>query len=193
MSPADEKQRFPGNKATSHNGTLSSAGYRNRSRSLVGDVPGSFVPDFACELVDHQLSRNRYMHLMFCRLSKRTEREMSENIGSALERAYRLFGDREAVIDGGLRWSYRELRHRVAAFDASLDTLGLATGDVVAVLALNFGRAPGQLAGDPEVGQSAQRSERASGACGARVHRQRFRSPGAGRRRRVPRARPQAR
>jgi non-ribosomal peptide synthetase component E (peptide arylation enzyme) len=39
---------------------------------------------------------------------------MSENIGAALERAYRLFGDREAVIDGGVRWSYRELRHRVA-------------------------------------------------------------------------------
>ena len=62
---------------------------------------------------------------------------MSENIGSALERAYRLFGDREAVVDGGLRWSYRELRDRVAACDASLDALGLAAGDVVAVLALN--------------------------------------------------------
>ncbi len=62
---------------------------------------------------------------------------MSENIGAALERSDRLFGDREAVVDGGLRWSYRELRHRVAAFDASLDALGLAAGDVVAVLALN--------------------------------------------------------
>ena len=40
---------------------------------------------------------------------------MSENIAAALERSDRLFGDREAVVDGGLRWSYRELRRRVAA------------------------------------------------------------------------------
>jgi long-chain acyl-CoA synthetase len=62
---------------------------------------------------------------------------MSENIGAALERAAVLFPDREAVVDGETRWSYRELHRRVAGFDAALDHLGLAAGDVVAVLGLN--------------------------------------------------------
>jgi long-chain acyl-CoA synthetase len=62
---------------------------------------------------------------------------MSENVGAALERAGKLFAEREAVVDGRLRWSYRVLRRRVAAFDAALDGLGLARGDVVAVLGLN--------------------------------------------------------
>jgi acyl-CoA synthetase (AMP-forming)/AMP-acid ligase II len=31
-------------------------------------------------------------------------------------------------------WTYGELRRKVAAFDAGLDELGLAPGDVVAVL-----------------------------------------------------------
>ncbi len=74
---------------------------------------------------------------MLCRCRGGRSGRISENIGAALERSDRLFGDREAVVDGGLRLSYRELRHRVAAFDASLDALGLAAGDVVAVLALN--------------------------------------------------------
>jgi long-chain acyl-CoA synthetase len=62
---------------------------------------------------------------------------MTENVGAALERAGRLYADREAIVDGELRWSYGELRRHVAAFDAALDGLGLAPGDVVAVLALN--------------------------------------------------------
>ncbi len=62
---------------------------------------------------------------------------MSENVGDALERARTLFGEREAVVDGDLRWSYAELYRRVAALDAALDRLGLGPGDVVAVLALN--------------------------------------------------------
>jgi long-chain acyl-CoA synthetase len=62
---------------------------------------------------------------------------MSENLGAALERASRLFGEREALVDGDLRWSYAELSRRVAGFDAGLGGLGLAHGDVVGVLALN--------------------------------------------------------
>src|SRR4051812_4160536 len=62
---------------------------------------------------------------------------MSENLGAALERAARHHGGHEAVSDGDTRWTYAELDARVAAFDASLDDLGLEQGDVVAVLALN--------------------------------------------------------
>jgi long-chain acyl-CoA synthetase len=62
---------------------------------------------------------------------------VSENVGAALERAARLFGDREAVVDGELRWSYAELRARVAGFDAALEGLGLRQGEVVGVLGLN--------------------------------------------------------
>jgi long-chain acyl-CoA synthetase len=62
---------------------------------------------------------------------------MSETVGAPLERAARLYPEREAVVDGELRWSYGELRRRVAAFDSALDGLGLATGDVVGVLGLN--------------------------------------------------------
>jgi long-chain acyl-CoA synthetase len=62
---------------------------------------------------------------------------MSDNLGAALERAAALFGDRDAVVDGTVRWDYRDLRRRVASFDAGLDALGLRHGDVVGVLALN--------------------------------------------------------
>jgi long-chain acyl-CoA synthetase len=62
---------------------------------------------------------------------------MSENLGAALERAGRQVADREAVVDGETRWTYGELHRRVAGFDAALDELGLAAGDVVGVLGLN--------------------------------------------------------
>jgi long-chain acyl-CoA synthetase len=62
---------------------------------------------------------------------------MSENVGAALERAARLLADREAVVDGETRWSYGELHRQVAGFDAALDRIGLAAGDVVGVLAMN--------------------------------------------------------
>jgi acyl-CoA synthetase (AMP-forming)/AMP-acid ligase II len=62
---------------------------------------------------------------------------MSETVGAALERALRLYPGREAVVDGDMRWSYSELHQKVAGFDAALDSLGLAKGDVVAVLGLN--------------------------------------------------------
>lgn len=62
---------------------------------------------------------------------------MTENINAALDRAARLFGTNEAVVDGDVRWTYDELDRRVRSFDGELDRLGLAKGDVVAVLALN--------------------------------------------------------
>ncbi|MGK2936558.1 MAG: long-chain-fatty-acid--CoA ligase [Solirubrobacteraceae bacterium] len=62
---------------------------------------------------------------------------MGENVGAALERAVRLFADREAVVDGDTRWSYAQLNERVAGFDAALGGLGLQRGDVVGVLSLN--------------------------------------------------------
>jgi long-chain acyl-CoA synthetase len=64
---------------------------------------------------------------------------VSENLGAALERAAQQYGDREAVVDvaSGARWTYSELRARTAAFDSSLDRLGLDAGDVVGVLMLN--------------------------------------------------------
>ncbi|WP_314037468.1 long-chain fatty acid--CoA ligase [Dietzia sp. CH92] len=62
---------------------------------------------------------------------------MTENINAALDRAARLFGKNEAVVDGDVRWTYDELDRRVRAFDGELDRLGLMKGDVVGVLALN--------------------------------------------------------
>jgi long-chain acyl-CoA synthetase len=62
---------------------------------------------------------------------------VSESVGGALERAGGLFADREAVVDGEQRWTYRELHRRVAAFHCALDGLGLAAGEVVGVLGLN--------------------------------------------------------
>lgn len=62
---------------------------------------------------------------------------MNENIAAALDRAAALFGDRLSVVDGELRWTYRELHQRVAGFDTALDSLGLNAGDVVAVLSAN--------------------------------------------------------
>lgn len=62
---------------------------------------------------------------------------MSDTISAALDRAVALHGEREAVVDGPLRWTYRRLLAHVRGFDATLATLGLGIGDVVAVLARN--------------------------------------------------------
>lgn len=62
---------------------------------------------------------------------------MTEIVSAALDRAARLFGRNEAVVDGDVRWTYRELDRRVRSFDGELDALGLVKGDVVGVLALN--------------------------------------------------------
>ncbi|MFC0315915.1 long-chain-fatty-acid--CoA ligase [Gordonia phosphorivorans] len=62
---------------------------------------------------------------------------MQENIGSALTRAARFFGDHTALVDGSHRWTYRDLSARVESFNAALDELGLTPGDVVGVLTKN--------------------------------------------------------
>ncbi|WP_040801022.1 long-chain-fatty-acid--CoA ligase [Nocardia higoensis] len=62
---------------------------------------------------------------------------MNENISAALNRAVALFGDRDAMVDGDIRWTYRDLDRYVGAFDAALDDFGLDQGDVVGVLAKN--------------------------------------------------------
>jgi long-chain acyl-CoA synthetase len=61
----------------------------------------------------------------------------TQTLAAPLERARRLFPDRVAVVDGDTALTYRELDARVAGLDASLDTLSLGRGDVVAVLAAN--------------------------------------------------------
>src|SRR5690606_1915349 len=68
-------------------------------------------------------------------LRKRTP--MNQNISAALNRAVALFGDREAMVDGDTRWTYRDLDRYVKSFDAALDDFGLGAGDVVGVLAKN--------------------------------------------------------
>ena len=117
---------------------------------------------------------------------------MSENVGAALERAARLFGEREALVDGELRWTYRELEARVAGFDAALDGLGLKAGDVVGVLALNSAAHLVVVAGDPAQRPGAQRPQLPPGAGRARVHPRRLGRAGADGRRRVPRRRARA-
>jgi long-chain acyl-CoA synthetase len=48
--------------------------------------------------------------------------------------------DREAVVDGGTRLTYREWGRRVLGLGAGLRSLGLGDGDIVAVAALNSWR-----------------------------------------------------
>jgi acyl-CoA synthetase (AMP-forming)/AMP-acid ligase II len=62
---------------------------------------------------------------------------MTDHLGWPLERAARLRPHDEAVVDSERRWTYAELRSRVARFDQALTGLGLEQGDVVAVLATN--------------------------------------------------------
>jgi long-chain acyl-CoA synthetase len=62
---------------------------------------------------------------------------MSDNLAAVLARPTRLYGDHTAVIEGDATLTYAELSRQVAAFDASLDELGLGKGDVVGLLSLN--------------------------------------------------------
>ncbi|MGW4094811.1 class I adenylate-forming enzyme family protein [Nocardia sp. NPDC004750] len=62
---------------------------------------------------------------------------MTSSISQVLDRAVGMFGDRIAVTDGRMRWTYRELGRRVLALDAALDGFKLGVGDVVGVLAHN--------------------------------------------------------
>jgi fatty-acyl-CoA synthase len=52
-------------------------------------------------------------------------------------RARRLYGDREAVVDGGLRLTYEEFFRRCDRWSAALQRLGVAQGDRVAYIAPN--------------------------------------------------------
>ena len=52
-------------------------------------------------------------------------------------RARRLYADREAVVDGDLRFTYREFLDRCDRWSSALQTMGVAQGDRVAYIAPN--------------------------------------------------------
>ena len=52
-------------------------------------------------------------------------------------RARRLYADREAVVDGSLRLTYREFFERCDRWSAALQKLGVRSGDRVATIAPN--------------------------------------------------------
>src|ERR1043166_9473613 len=52
-------------------------------------------------------------------------------------RARKLYGGREAVIDGGLRLTYEEFFNRCDRWSSALQALGVAQGDRVAYIAPN--------------------------------------------------------
>ena len=54
-----------------------------------------------------------------------------------MHRARRLYHDREAVVDGGRRWTYGEFFARVDRWSSALQTLGVKPGDRVAYIAPN--------------------------------------------------------
>ncbi|MGA4992195.1 FadD3 family acyl-CoA ligase [Nonomuraea bangladeshensis] len=56
---------------------------------------------------------------------------------AALDAAARRFGEREAVVDGPVRWSFSQLRERARAFAALLVERGVEPGERVAIWAPN--------------------------------------------------------
>ena len=54
-----------------------------------------------------------------------------------MRRARRLYGDREAVVDGDQRWSYAEFFRRCDSWSAALQALGIRQGDRVAYISPN--------------------------------------------------------
>ena len=60
-----------------------------------------------------------------------------QGIGYWLTKRAFLSGDREALVDGERRLTYRELNHRVNRLAGSLQALGLSHGDRCAILAYN--------------------------------------------------------
>jgi fatty-acyl-CoA synthase len=54
-----------------------------------------------------------------------------------MRRARRLYADREAVVDGGLRWTYRQFFERCDRWSTALQALGVERGDRVAYIAPN--------------------------------------------------------
>jgi len=54
-----------------------------------------------------------------------------------MRRARRLYGDREAVVDGDRRWTYAQFFERCDRWSAALQALGVTAGDRVAYIAPN--------------------------------------------------------
>src|SRR6478672_7736083 len=52
-------------------------------------------------------------------------------------RARSIYGDREAVVDGGQRWTYAEFLDRCDRWSSALQQLGVTQGDRVAYIAPN--------------------------------------------------------
>ena len=52
-------------------------------------------------------------------------------------RARRLYGDREAVVDGDRRWTYGEFFDRCDRWSSVLQSMGIRQGDRVAYIAPN--------------------------------------------------------
>ena len=77
---------------------------------------------------------------------------MTESLRWALERAALVAGDRTAVVDGDIRFDYTTLAERVDALGGGLQSLGIGTGDVVGVLALNGHRHLEYWLGVPAIG-----------------------------------------
>ena len=73
-------------------------------------------------------------------------------IHESLTRAARLYGDFPAVVDGATRLTYQELDDRVTRLAAGLQGLGLASGEHVAILALNSFRYTEVYHGVPRAG-----------------------------------------
>ncbi len=54
-----------------------------------------------------------------------------------MRRARRLYGDREAVVDGAIRWTYAQFFERCDRWSVALQALGVGSGDRVAYISPN--------------------------------------------------------
>src|SRR5437764_6132623 len=77
-------------------------------------------------------------------------------------RTRRLHGDREAVVDGGLRLTYEELFDRCDRWSAALQGLGVSQGDRVATIAPNTHAQLEAFSSVPQLGPCSFRSTTAS-------------------------------
>ena len=64
--------------------------------------------------------------------------DLPDTVPGALDRAVRLFGDREGLVDGDVRLSFRELSQRVDTAAAALIASGVEAGDRVAIWGPNI-------------------------------------------------------
>ena len=69
-----------------------------------------------------------------------------------LRRARKLYGAREAVVDGDLRFSYAEFAQRCDCWSSALQRLGVTAGDRVATLAPNTHQHLEQFYAIPQIG-----------------------------------------